>query len=312
MEDRQKKERKKSRENRAKLAYDLLVLFLLSAACIVFEILTLQFVRVGFIERNAPWLIALSIMLTVAFLAFGIAARILEKEKIYKLLLSAFFLIVFFLVVLFIVIKTDFITILQSPELLQKFLQKTGAWMPILYIILQFLQVILLPIPSVVSTLAGVALFGPLKTTIYSLIGILSGSFVGFLIGRKLGYKAVAWLVGEEELNEWLQKVKGKDNLILTLMFVLPLFPDDVLCFVAGLSTMSMKYFSVMILLSRLLSVSTTCFSFELIPFNTWWGLLIWAAIFIVVIVAFIILYKNIDKINDYLQKRKSTKNSKK
>jgi uncharacterized membrane protein YdjX (TVP38/TMEM64 family) len=221
------------------------------------------------------------------------------------MLLSALIVLLFILVVLFIIVKTDFISILQSPELYQEFLKKTGAWMPILYILLQFLQVVLLPIPSVVSTLAGVALFGPLKTSIYSLIGILAGSFTGFLVGRKLGYKAVAWLVGEEELKKWLKKVKGKDNLVLTMMFILPLFPDDVLCFISGLSTMSCSYFTVMIIISRILSVTTTCFSFEFIPFTTWWGLLIWALIFLSVITLFIFLYKNLDKINEWVSKKK-------
>ena len=144
------------------------------------------------------------------------------------------------------------------------------------------------------------------------MIGILAGSFTGFVIGRKLGYKAVAWLVGEEDLKRWLQKVKGKDNLALTLMFILPLFPDDVLCFISGLSTMSFRYFSLMVIISRGVGILATCYSFELIPFNTWWGLSIWVAIFLVGIIVFIILYKNLDKINGWLKRKKIFKNSKK
>ena len=315
-EDGMRKENEKHKEKnettQAKKAWKILVLFLLAAACIVFEILTLLHFKQGFIAKNAAWLITLSILLTVLLLALGIVFLMIKKERFYKFLLTVFYLLLFFLVVLFIVVKTDFITILQSPQLYREFLEKTGAWMPILYILLQFFQVVLLPIPSVVSTLAGVALFGPLKATIYSLIGIIAGSFVGFFIGRKLGYKAVAWLVGEDELKKWLKKVKGKDYLILTLMFVLPLFPDDILCFVLGLSTMTAKYFSVIIVFSRLMGVAATCYSFELIPFTTWWGILIWAGIFLVVIVAFIFIYKNMDKINDWLKKKKFIKNSKK
>ncbi len=312
MENRQREREKRNGKKKAKLAFNLLVLFLFTAGCIVFEILTIRLVKEGFVERNAGWLIGLSLSITAALLVVGIGFLLTGKEKLYKILLTVFFVLLFFLIVLFIVVKTDFILILQSPELYQKFLEQTGAWMPVLYIVFQFLQVVLLPIPSLVSTLAGVALFGPLKTALYSLIGILAGSFAGFFIGRKLGYKAVAWLVGEEELSKWLKKVKGKDNLVLTIMFVLPLFPDDVLCFISGLSTMSVKYFFIMIIISRIISIATTCFSFELIPFNTWWGILIWAGIFLFVIVAFIVIYKNLDKINDWLKKKKVLKNSKK
>ena len=112
-----------------------------------------------------------------------------------------------------------------------------------------------MPIPSVVSTLAGVALFGAFKTIVYSLIGIILGSITAFFIGRKLGNKAVSWMIGQEELNKWQKRLKGKDNFILTVMFLLPMFHDDVLCFIAGLSSLSNKYFFIMIVLSRMVYV---------------------------------------------------------
>ena len=183
--------------------------------------------------------------------------------------------------------------------------------MPMLYILLQFLQVILLPIPSIVSTLAGIALFGALQTAIYSAIGIIAGSFLAFFIGKKWGNQAVAWLIGEEELKKWLKKIKGKDQLVLTAMFLLPLFPDDILCFVSGLSTMSTFYFSTMMVAARLISISATCFSINFIPFNTWWGVLIWVILFSLLVVVFIFLYKNMDKVNAWLAKKKKKRSQK-
>lgn len=49
------------------------------------------------------------------------------------------------------------------------------------------------------------ALFGPWKCFLFSMIGIVSGSLVAFIVGRKLGYKAVVWLVGEEDLKKWME-----------------------------------------------------------------------------------------------------------
>ena len=177
--------------------------------------------------------------------------------------------------------------------------------MPITYILLQFLQVVILPIPGIVSTAAGVAIFGPLLTSIYSVTGILLGSFLAFYIGRKWGNKTVAWIIGEETLEKWQKKLKGKDNLFLTMMFLLPLFPDDILCFIAGLSTMSNRYFSIMIICTRVISIFATCYSVDLIPINTWWGITIWVVFFAVIIFAFIFIYKNMDKIQKWLKSRK-------
>ena len=114
-------------------------------------------------------------------------------------------------------------------------------------------------------------------------------------------------MIGEETLYKWQKKLKGKDNLFLTLMFLLPLFPDDVLCFVAGLSTMSNGYFAIMITLTRIISIFATCFSVDFIPLNTWWGITLWAVFFAAVILAFVLLYKNMDRVQAWLKgKRKS------
>ena len=142
-----------------------------------------------------------------------------------------------------------------------------------------------------------------------SLLGIIPASVVAFFVGRKLGDKAVCWIVGEETLKAWQEKLKGKDNLFLTAMFLLPMFPDDVLCFVAGLSTMSTKYFLTIISISRLLIVFATCFSFQIIPINTWWGLLLWGLIILVVGVVFFLIYKHKDTVQDIIESWKEKHN---
>ena len=122
MENKQRKREKRNGKQQAKLAYNLLVLFLFTAGCIVFEILTIRLVKEGFVERNAGWLMGLSISITAALLFVGVVFLLTGKEKLYKILLTVFFVLLFFLIVLFIVVKTDFILILQSPELKKKFL----------------------------------------------------------------------------------------------------------------------------------------------------------------------------------------------
>lgn len=220
------------------------------------------------------------------------------------MLFSGYLLLLFFLVLLFILQKTGFLEIFQSPDRYKEYLESAGGWMPLLYIVLQYLQVVVLPIPGFVSTVAGVALFGPTKAMLCSLVGIILGSLTAFIIGRKIGYKAVAWMVGKEDLDKWLKKVKGKDNFILTAMFMLPLFPDDMLCFVAGLSSMTWQYFVVMIVFARLIGIAGTCYSVNFIPFNTWWGILIWAVLIAALVAAFVFLYKNMDAINSWFNKK--------
>lgn len=295
-------EEKKGSEKRTIVS--IFVFFALTAGCIVFAILCFFQAKIPFIIRHATLLTVLSCVLLCALCALSIWLLLAKKEALAKTLLSVYIFLLFCLVLWFILLKTGFFEVIRDADSLQNYLENAGVWMPLFYIALQYLQVVILPIPSVVSTAAGVALFGPFWTTVYSLIGIILGSLTAFIIGRKLGHKAVAWMVGEDSLKKWQTKLKGKDNLVLTLMFLLPLFPDDILCFIAGLSSMSFLYFIIMVAISRILAVSATCYSIDLIPFNTWWGLLIWGVFFALIIVAFIVIYKNLDRIQNALSKR--------
>lgn len=283
----------------------ILYSLILSFGCLFFGVFCVYATKTAWIRFNALW-ICLAITLTVV-LMFGVSmyALFYKKETVYKvtttLLIGAFFC----LVLLYLLLKMNFFGLVKDKEALADYLQKYGTWMPVVYVVLQFLQVVILPIPSVLSTAVGVALFGANKAILYSVLGIVLGSFTAFWIGRKLGNRAVEWLIGKESLIKWQKKLKGKDNFVLTVMFLLPMFPDDVLCFVAGLSSMSLRYFSIMIILSRLFAVVSTCYSIRLIPFNTWWGVCIWGVLLTVIILAFFFSYKYMDVIQQKISNRK-------
>ena len=299
-------ENKQNNKDRAKSDVPFCsVFFLLSLACIVFGVLLLAEWNGRGVAYVPIW-ISLFTLGICAWYVFSVMSVFRGKERVLKTSLSAYVFVLFCLVLVFILQKTGFFFVLRDEKLLQEYLQKAGVWMPLLYILLQFLQVVVLPIPSIVSTLAGLALFGAVKTLLYSFVGIALGSFFAFWIGRKLGNRAVAWMVGEETLRKWQKKLKGKDRLFLTLMFLLPLFPDDILCFLAGLSTMGWGYFTFVILLSRALALSTTCFSVDFIPFTTWWGGLFWVLFAIILIVIFVFIYKNLDKIQQKIDRIKA------
>ncbi|MBO5411981.1 MAG: TVP38/TMEM64 family protein [Clostridia bacterium] len=304
-------ERTNSKKKKNNRMLFLTLFFSFSVACAILAILCLNGVAIPLIRRNFTLFSALCGVVICGMYALAVWFTLAEKHTASKVLLSGYVLILFCLVLLLILQKTGFFEVVKDAEHLQAYLEKSGVWMPILYITLQFLQVVVLPIPSVVSTLAGVALFGALRATIYSLIGIVLGSYTAFFIGRKLGHKAVSWMIGDDTLKKWQKKLKGKDNLFLTLMFLFPMFPDDVLCFLAGLSSMTTKYFLIMIVVCRVIGVAGTCYSVDFIPFTTWWGIAIWVAFFLFVIVAFVLIYKNLDKIQEKFKARKQARKNK-
>lgn len=240
----------------------------------------------------------------LAILVTDVVCLLLNKEVVSRTCITAYILIDFLAIFLYILIRTGFFEIMRDEERFEAFLERSGKWMAVLFVVLQFLQVVILPIPSTVTVVAGAALFGPLVGSLLSLLGIIIGSLVAFLVGRYAGYRVVAWLVGKETLDKWLKKIKGKDKLLLSAMFLLPVFPDDVLCFVAGISSMSLPLFLGIIVVSRIAAIFTTSYSVTLIPFNTWWGLLIWAVLIALVVVLFVFLYKKSDAILEWFAKK--------
>lgn len=308
-----KSEQNKTQHKSKNALFRVLTFFLLTAACIIFSILCLDQTLRPFFQSRKILFSILAAGFFVLLCALSVWSAVKEKATLTKSLISVYVFFLFCLVLVFVLQKTGFFRIIQDKTAFQNYLERAGIWMPLLYIVLQYLQVVVLPIPGIVSTAAGVALFGAFYAMLYSIIGIILGSLTAFFIGRKLGYKAAAWLVGEESLSKWQKRLKGKDNFILTAMFLLPLFPDDILCFLAGLSSMTTKYFIGMIIITRLISISATCYSIDFIPLNTWWGVLVWGIIFLLVAVGFWLAYKNVDTLQAWysriFKKKKKRKN---
>lgn len=280
----------------------LLSSFLAAAIAFLFIASALQYDSYSFInEHRVVFIWSVFAVILAMYIAY-VLFYIFEKTAAHKLILLCFICADILGAIFFSICASGIILKITSVDALRDYIDDFGAWMPVLYILFSFLQVVILPVPGSVSVAAGVALFGVLESIIYSFVGIVLGSVVAFAIGRVVGYKAVCWIVGEDTLKKWLQKLKGKDYLILSLMFLLPMFPDDVLCFVAGLSSMSWLYFIIMIIITRLLSIITTACSFNFIPFNTWWGILIWVLLALAVIAAFVLVLKYSDKIDKFLK----------
>ena len=277
---------------------------LFGAVAFVFIAYGLAYKSLPFIATNFMTLVSVSAAVTGGLSLAYIILYLFQRQALYRLITCALIFLDIGAVVFFAVCATGIITKMNSIQGLRDYIAQFGNMAVFLFILFCFLQVVILPVPWSIAVAAGVALFGPLKCAIYSFIGIVIGSIVAFAIGRWIGYKAVKWIVGQETLDKWLQKLKGKDYLILSIMFLLPMFPDDVLCFVAGLSSMTWLYFLIMITLTRALSSAATAYSIGLIPFNTWWGILIWLTITAVVVGSFWLVWKYSDRIDAFIKNK--------
>lgn len=181
---------------------------------------------------------------------------------------------------------------------------QTGGWAYVVYIIMKLLDVILLPLPGFLIILAGIAIFGPWQTFFITYATAVVGSIICFYIGRLFGQKAVVWCIGDEATTKYKNYLGNKGNVLFLIMQVLPFFPDDILCIVAGLTTMKFPFFITTMLIAKPLYIATVCFlgTGSIIPFHGW-GIPVWIAIFAVLGLLFLLFCKYQTAIENWFAK---------
>lgn len=128
---------------------------------------------------------------------------------------------------------------------------------PIIFMLLQILQVVIPIIPGGISSAAGVLIFGPYLGFVYNYVGISIGSVIIFLLGRRYGKPFILSMINDKTYDKyigWLDNQSRFEKLFALAIF-LPVAPDDALCLMAGLTNISVKKFTLIILLAKPLSI---------------------------------------------------------
>lgn len=140
---------------------------------------------------------------------------------------------------------------LDSVEAVKQWLLSFGGLTPFIYFLFQILQVIIAPIPGGTTTLVGGALFGWIKGFLLSEAGIMIGTAIAFAIARKLGRPFVYKWVPSKWTDKFENIRESRLNMVLFLIFLFPGFPDDIFCYLAGLTKMDFKTFMLIAFLGR-------------------------------------------------------------
>ncbi len=221
--------------------------------------------------------------------------------KILRLLLVAVVLATILICGYFILKATGLWEKVNSVDKIRNIVQRGGAFSSIVFLLFQILQTTVLQIPAIFVTIAGAVIFGRWHAFFLSYLGVMIGSIIMFWIGRKAGRKFLYWLAGEESAEKWIKRMSNGKYLFF-LMMVFPMFPDDILCVIAGMTNMSFSFFFWTNMLARGIGIACTVFfgSGAIIPFHGW-GLIVWAVIIIVIALLFYLSVRFKDKIDDML-----------
>lgn len=200
-------------------------------------------------------------------------------------------------------IEYGWIKYFEDTDSLLELIRRYDSYAVLIFVAVQFAQVTILPLPATLTTIAGFTVFGVGETLLYSSAAIIAGSMVAFAAGRTFGVRLAVWLCGAKSVAKYRELLKGRETLLLYAMFLLPIFPDDLLCVIAGLGSMSYRSFGVMMLITRPVGVLWTAAVYKgavNIPANAA-GIAAWVAIALVTVAVFAVLYKYGEKISEKL-----------
>ena len=191
----------------------------------------------------------------------------------------------------------------NSIDKIRDIVARGGAFSFIIFIIFQILQTTILQIPAMFVTIAGAVIFGRWQAFIMSYVAVMIGSVIMFWIGRKAGRPFLYWLVGKDTGEMWIERMSNGKYLFF-LMMLFPMFPDDILCVVAGLTNMSFPFFFWTNMLARGVGILCTVYfgSGAIIPYHGW-GLVVWAILIVLMIVLFYLSVKYKSKIDIIINK---------
>jgi len=149
-----------------------------------------------------------------------------------------------------------------EPEKFRAWVDSFGVWGRLIFVGMVFLQVLVALIPGEPLELAAGYVFGVVEGSLLAMAGILLGSFMVFLLVKRLGPKFVAVFFPEREMKRlsFLKNPK-KAKVLAFILMTIPGTPKDLLSYFAGLTPLTVPQWLGIVALSRIPSLLTSTVS---------------------------------------------------
>lgn len=128
-----------------------------------------------------------------------------------------------------------------------------GVGAPFILTLFQAFQVVVPILPGYLGCAAGAIAFGSATGFWCNYIGISVGSILAYFLAKRYGIDLVLAMFSREQYEKWSARLEKSRSYewFLFIATLLPLFPDDFLCYLSGLMKMSSKKFIWIIILGK-------------------------------------------------------------
>ena len=179
---------------------------------------------------------------------------------------------------------------------------KTSRYDVLVFIAIQIIQVVIAFIPGEISGFIGGYLYGPVCGTIYSTIGLTLGSWLAFILARFFGEPLLAKMVKKEVFEKFDHFMEHKGLFVSFLLFLIPGFPKDYLCYIMGVSRIPVMTFIIISTIGRFFGTMMLSISGN-IAYKEQYMLL--AIVAVAAIIVSILAWRYHDKILELLKNQK-------
>jgi uncharacterized membrane protein YdjX (TVP38/TMEM64 family) len=162
--------------------------------------------------------------------------------------------------------------LLRDQERVREWVASFGPWAPLVSIALNAAQVLLAPIPGQFIGVMNGYLYGIWLGTLYSMVGLLIGTALAMGLARRFGRPLVERMVNPEQLARWDRITRRRGPLFFFLIYLFPSLPDDIICFLIGLSSLSIPRMLVLAMIGRLPGVIVSCWVGANTAELPWWA----------------------------------------
>lgn len=202
-----------------------------------------------------------ALLLVLAADGFFILTKRNHLLKINRIILFYLGAVLLLILAIFYVTKVMVFTDTYGFEGLLKEHLQTAKY---IFFFISFAQPILLPIPEAVTIPGASAVFGPAVAAAIAFPGTLLGISAMFFAARYGGRKFISKFIKEEQLEKYQQYIAKSETLIMFLLFIIPILPDEIICVGAGIGQVSPKRFLLIASISKLLTATVLAYSVEL------------------------------------------------
>lgn len=151
----------------------------------------------------------------------------------------------------------NLVSIIGNPQAIADYLQKFQSYGLAVLSLLMLAQVFLALIPGQALMIASGYLYGAPTTIAVVATTTIIGSQLAFCLSRRCGRPLIDKLASPKIIEHWDHLAGNCGPGFFFLTFLLPAFPSDMMCYVAGLGKVSPKGFFAANFAGRLLSAIT-------------------------------------------------------